>query len=66
MPYASTETTTNMEVIRNSLYNAEQEVNELQRLLKIAYRRLEFERTRSGYSPNFQTKLINWVWSFFY
>ncbi len=66
MPYSSTDTTSNMVVIRNRLYNAEQEVNELQRLLKSAYRRLEFERSISGYSPNFQTKIINWIWSFFY
>ena len=66
MSYSSTDTTTDMVVIRNRLYNAEQEVNELQRLLKSAYRRLEFERARSGYSPNFQTKMINWIWSFFY
>tara|TARA_X000000950_G_C13402168_1_gene452612 strand:+ start:308 stop:508 length:201 start_codon:yes stop_codon:yes gene_type:complete len=66
MPYSSIDTTSNMVVIRNRLYNAQQEVNELERLLKDAYRRLNYERRMCGYNPTLQTKIINWIWSFFY
>ena len=52
MPYSSIDTTSNMVVIRNRLYNAQQEVNELERLLKDAYRRLNYERRMCGYNPN--------------
>tara|TARA_B000000557_G_C20800567_1_gene455378 strand:- start:1890 stop:2108 length:219 start_codon:yes stop_codon:yes gene_type:complete len=38
----------NVEIIRDNLYNARQEVNELERLLKIAYKRLRHEEHMNG------------------
>ena len=38
----------NVEIIRDNLYNARQEVIELERLLKIAYKRLRNEEYKNG------------------
>ena len=38
----------NVEIIRDNLYNAKQEVIELERLLKIAYKRLRHEEYKNG------------------
>ena len=52
-------------IIRDRLYNAEQEVKELQRLLRIAYKRLLYERSLYG-TVSWKQKIIDWMWGWFY
>ena len=57
--------TNNAIIIRDKLYNAEKEVNELERLLQIAYKRLLYERSLYG-TLNWKQQIIDWMWGWFY
>jgi len=51
-------------VIRDRLYNAEEEVRELKRLLVIAYRRLRYEQAMNGHI-SWKNKVLDWIWGWF-